>query len=283
MKRLSGENLGYRPPRGTGVIQLIQAAEKYIAKRRYKLALEQLSVAQKLEPTNNYIQAIIDRVNDIRHTSQSDSHALSITVGTEFKDGVRTSEDETSLTPKDLEGQIRHLTTVAENFLEKRSYENAFDTLMKAYLLDPMSPYVIACEKTVLPAWKHVRKKKNTKRHSDNLTGIPTPFSSIATTERILMSDSQSDGFDGKIKPKVSFAGNPSARKQQEQRLEFLKQQKELERKEKERSLWSQASKPPKLSGAEDTHLPEAGKHSEPKPTKLEGLFSKLRRGKFLD
>jgi len=281
MKRLGGENLGYRPPRGTGVIQLIQAAEKYIVKRRYELALEQLSVAQKLEPTNSYIQAIIDRVKDLRHTSHSD--ALSVTVGTEFKDGVRTLEDETSLTPKDLEVHIRHLTTVAENFLEKRSYENAFDTLMKAYLLDPMSPYVIACEKTVLPAWKHVRKKKNTNRHSDNSTGIPLPFSSIATTERILMSDSQSDRFDGKIKPKVPFAGNPSAQKQQEQRLEFLKQQKELERKEKERSLWSQASKPPKLSGGEDTHIPETGKHSEPKPTKLEGLFSKLKRGKFLD
>jgi hypothetical protein len=281
IKSLISERPGYRPPRGTGVIQLIQTAEKYIGKRRYQLAIEQLTVAQKLEPENTYIQAIIDRVNDLRNKGQSDSYPLSVTVGPEFKEGIRTPEDETPLTPKDLEVQIRHLTTVAENFLEKHSYENAFDTLMKAYLLDPMSPYVIACERIVLPAWERVRNKKNSWQ-PDNPTGTPSPFSSISSTERKFMSESHSDGFDHKAKSKVPPAENASAQKQLEQRLEFLKQQKELERKEKERSIWRRASKTSNLFGAEDAQPPETDKQSEPKPTKYEGLFSKLRRGKFL-
>jgi hypothetical protein len=96
------------------------------------------------------------------------------------------------------------------------------------------------------------------------------------------MSESHSDGFDHKAKSKVPPAENASAQKQLEQRLEFLKQQKELERKEKERSIWRRASKTSNLFGAEDAQPPETDKQSEPKPTKYEGLFSKLRRGKFL-
>lgn len=96
------------------------------------------------------------------------------------------------------------------------------------------------------------------------------------------MSESHSNRFDPKTKPKGPLAENGSVQHQLEQRLEFLKQQKELERKEKERSIWRRASKPPTLPGTQDAQPPEAGKQSEPKPTKYEGLFSKLRRGKFL-
>jgi hypothetical protein len=68
-----------------------------------------------------------------------------------------------------------------------------------------------------------------------------------------------------------------------EKRLEILKQQRELERKEKERALWREASRMSNLT--ENKPQPVNNPQKVPlQPTKqVTGLFSKLKLGKFLE
>jgi hypothetical protein len=66
--------------------------------------------------------------------------------------------------------------------------------------------------------------------------------------------------------------------------MEFLRQQKELERVERERTLWRDASKPPKVMEVDGATTPQETtpeQNTEARP--LMGLFSKLRLGKFLE
>jgi hypothetical protein len=149
--------------------ELIRSAEKFIASGKLALAKEQLSVAQALDPNNSYIPAILDRL-DVLETrviadapsaqDQRGKRYLSVTVGSEFRNGIRPFGSEPQVSAKEIQNRIRRLTSAAENFLENGAYKNAFESLMKAYLLDPLSPFVIACEQTVLPAWERARAGK---------------------------------------------------------------------------------------------------------------------------
>lgn len=100
---------------------------------------------------------------------------LSITVGTEFKTGVKTTDDKVAEPSSQLQTRIRRLTNAAEGFLENGALKNAFESLMKAYLLDPMSPYVIACEKTVLPAWENMQSGRADSAQSNKDTIAENP------------------------------------------------------------------------------------------------------------
>ena len=62
------------------------------------------------------------------------------------------------LSPQEKEARILQLTSAAKQLLKLGLNDPAFDSLMKAYLIDPMSPHVIACEKAVLPTWEMMRK-----------------------------------------------------------------------------------------------------------------------------
>jgi len=66
-------------------------------------------------------------------------------------------------------------------------------------------------------------------------------------------------------------------------RVESLKQQKNIERLEKERAIWRDASKPPRVFGEDDLPIPPNTMESRPKSNKGEsGFFAKLRLGRFL-
>ena len=149
--------------------ELIRSAEKFIASGKLALAKEQLSIAQALDPNNSYIPAILDRLDVLESRVVADAsfmqdqggkRYLSVTVGSEFRNGVKAFRDEPQASAKEIQNRIRRLTSAAENFLENGAYKNAFESLMKAYLLDPLSPYVVACERTVLPAWERARAGK---------------------------------------------------------------------------------------------------------------------------
>ena len=159
----------------TPASELIRSAERFIASGKLALAKEQLSSALGIDPNNSYISAILERLDvletraaadapAVQHFNslqdQKDTRYLSLTVGPEFRNGVRSSEDEPLLSAGEIQNRIRRLTSAAENFLENGAYKNAFDSLMKAYLLDPLSPFVLACEKTVLPVWERARASK---------------------------------------------------------------------------------------------------------------------------
>jgi hypothetical protein len=57
----------------------------------------------------------------------------------------------------DTGAQITRLTNAAQQYLTNGQSALAFDSLMEAYLIDPLDPRVIACERSVLPAWEKYR------------------------------------------------------------------------------------------------------------------------------
>lgn len=93
-----------------------------------------------------------------------DRKSLSVTIGADFgKVGGPATPG------KDVQSQITRLTGAAEQYLKRGQSALAFDTLMEAYLLDPLNPLVVSCEKNVLPAWEAFRNKQ----HSTPVTSPP--------------------------------------------------------------------------------------------------------------
>ena len=258
----------------SGVVQLVRSAERLVATNNFRLALEQLSVAQTLDPKNAYISAIIERVQQLQVSAQSSRTAsrnqLSVSFGTFPTNGLSDSLSDVPLSPKDLQVRVKQLTNIAEKYLEEGSPDKAFDSLMRAFMLDPTSPYVVACEKAVLPVWEQNQAKAgsaenliNTKRGQRTMTSQNPPL----------------------LDPTPSPLPEPlKSRLEQEQRLDTLRQKKEAERQEKERALWREASSPPKIyDSTQETNDPETSTELPEDPTKEKGgLFTKLRRGKFL-
>jgi hypothetical protein len=270
-----------------GASRLIRAAEKLAANGRTDLAVEQLVVAQKLDPGNRYIQAIIDRIQPMQGLggklggeSSANQGPLSVTVGRQFVNGIRSEEDQI-LSPEAVHLKVRSLTNMADNFLEHGSSEMAFDALLKAYLLDPLSPYVIAAEKSVIPAWENARiKAQQTIAPSSGFsTGITDTISHLGTSA---MAPTNSNGLSSSFP--LRPAQNAPQQGDDQSRLELLKQQKEQERLEKERSVWREASKAPRVFGEDDpvNFSGEQPPVESPKPHQG-GLFSRLKLGKFLE
>jgi hypothetical protein len=80
---------------------------------------------------------------------------LSVTIGPEFgKVGGK------GIPGTDVQSQVVRLTGAAEQYLKRGQSALAFDSLMEAYLLDPLNPLVLSCEKNVLPAWEAFRTKQ---------------------------------------------------------------------------------------------------------------------------
>lgn len=203
------------------VSQMIRVAEKFMSEGRYTLAIEQLTLAREIDPGNQYIDAIIDRARHLQDTDRrkyttlntfgmpsglEGTRYLSVTVGSQFEEGVRQSEGEPS-TPEEVSVRVRQLTETAQILLSRGLGESAFETLMKAYLLDPISPDVLACEERVLPVWESLRQQ--------------TPAAEPAFASGLL-----ADSGTG--------------------RLESLLRQKEDERLEHERGVWRAAASAPK-------------------------------------
>lgn len=270
LKRSDFGPLGERPRFDDSISQLIRSAERFISMQKFGFAREQLELARTLDPKNSYIGAIIERV---RVAENQRSNPLSVSVGPEFRSGVKSALDAPAQTQSELQAQIRHLTSVAEQFMEKGSYEKAFDSLMKAYLLDPVSPYVISCEKTVLPAWQ--KNQTNTSPSS----GI-IPSTNFQRRETM----SQPTQPEPQARMNLSGPGNSQLQNDQQKRLEALKLQKELERRERERALWRQASSPPAAKGSPAPQLhPQENQENAAEPKQDRGLFAKLKLGKFLN
>ncbi|MEW6511704.1 MAG: hypothetical protein AB1428_12185 [Bacteroidota bacterium] len=239
--------------------EYIRVAERYIQEKEYDLAMKQLAIAQKLEPDNIYIHAIVERIHRLAAEESNGGRFLSITVGDEFEGGIK-SNGNGGPQPDEIETQVKRLTSKATELLRRGAYETAFDSLMNAYLLDPVSPYVIETERTLLPAIEMMRKAKK------------------EGSQRLAAANGQS--------PSARRPATSMLSPEDSQRLEELMRQKELEREDRERALWREASRPPKIL---EGLLP-------PDPPKMEldpippaapqkehsGFFAKLKHGKFL-
>jgi hypothetical protein len=269
----SNQNPRWAPVNRPSVTEFIRAAEHFVQARKYAAALEQLSRAQRLEPSNKYIAAIIERVESLQRnnpdtipstTFSADSSVdsaryLSITVGNQFDKGIKPEESQPVSSPSGPYDLIRELTDIARELANLGLPEPAFDALMRAYLLDPLSPDVISCEKTVIPLWNTARSQNG---------GMPR---SVEKTEPAIS------------EPAPVIQSEPEQKMQapetEEERLEMLKQQKENERVEMEREIWREASRVPRifrLNPWDDSqHSPSTDSNDS---ETSRGLFKKRRR-----
>jgi tetratricopeptide (TPR) repeat protein len=138
-----------------GVSQYVKTAEHLLKAGKYAMALEALSVAQELEPHSVPVKTAIDRALTLQ--TEAASRYLSVTVGNHFAHGVRTAEDEAALSQQEIHERVQYLVDVADVFLDRGMTESALDSLMRAYLLDPLAPEVLSSEKRILPVLEMMR------------------------------------------------------------------------------------------------------------------------------
>ena len=272
------------------VSEFIRTAESNVAAGKYTLALEQLERARKTAPNNKYIDAIIERVQNLKRSHESGSvqppkpvevhredsgRYLSVTVGNEFKSGIKPLSAPRPVPVKSEFREIVHeLTDIAQEFLKLNLPEPAFDALMKAYMLDPLSPDVLKCEQKVLPAWNLFREARGS-----------API--VAAPEAPELHESQ------RVASQVAPEGTTIAHdapihilqdhrtEDDEERMEVLLQQKELERQERERAVWREASSLPKIFVEELKQEYPAGAFLEPGTSKPARRFlGRLKRRK---
>lgn len=250
--------LGDRPT-DQSITHLIRSAERYISQQKFELARNQLDVARQLAPRNSYIGAIIERLSELETVvSRPTMLTLSPTIDPKSVAGFLTTERPSET--HEVQTRVRQLTSAAEKALEEGSVENAFNSLMKAYLLDPVSPFVLSCEKTLLPVWESAH---------------PSNPSYAAEEESMTSRELSQNRFTDQLSP----SGGTSLDPEQAQRLEVLKRQKEAERAERERARWREASRPPTVvSPAAEPHGPPADQERED----VRSLFTKMKLGKFL-
>ena len=142
------------------ITELISDAEKHIESKQYPVALEQLAAAEQIEPDNKSIHMIRELVKSLQAEKIKPSalkRLLSVTVDPKSPRGIKHSAPTT-----DAQMRIRSLTSSAEYFLSRGAVDNAFESLMRAYLLDPVAPEVLACEQRVLPAWQKLHGRSVT-------------------------------------------------------------------------------------------------------------------------
>lgn len=209
--------------------ELVRFAEKLIEQGDVAQALECLHEALTRQPENLYITAVIQRAEKMRGApgrSQRAPHLkpLTVTVDSRHPSGVR---HEPAESPVDVDARVRRLTMVASRLFDRGAFDAAFESLMKAYLLDPGNPLVVACEKQMMPVWNTLRK-----------TGFPgySPQQYVAATKV----PQGPPPVAAQPPPAAPVALDPEAR------LEERKRQLAQQRKDHEQTIWRNASQAPK-------------------------------------
>jgi len=271
---------------------LIRTAEEDIAAGKHLLALGLLAEAARREPANQYVAALVTRADrgiesdcaslpdPVGDGSESDRRARLATLAPrgEFGDGV-------GLLPPGspdpaLQWRVRLLTTVATNLYERGSIEEAVQSLMKAHLLDPNSPYVEACERLLQPALETMRKRPE--------VTPPVRKPSVEQDDQgrehltsYLQRNALTVSHDAAARAEVDVRPHHTAG--ESRRLEALRARQDLERRKREIMQWRQASGPPgqhpgkrvKVAG---TRIPPAQPQDTPQ---LSTFFSKLKQGRL--
>jgi hypothetical protein len=209
--------------------ELVRFAEKLIEQGDVGQALECLHEALTRQPENLYITAVIQRAEKMRGAPGRSQRGpqpkpLAVTVDSRHPSGVRQEPVES---PGDVDARVRRLTMVASRLFDRGAFDAAFESLMKAYLLDPGNPLVVACEKQMMPVWNTLRK-----------TGFPgySPQQYVATRKV------------PPAPPPVTAQPEPAgpAAPDPEARLEERKRQLAQQRKDHEQTIWRNASQAPK-------------------------------------
>jgi len=285
------------PAHSVAFLANVRKAEHLIAAGEYTLALQRLADAQDLEPLNQYLPTLIQRVTYLRNTA---GHSTRMSTGAAPQPAAAPSGGESSLprvsvpatvTPEGegqsdhaIEARVKRLTIVATNLFERGSYESAFQTLVKAFLLAPTDPHVVECQKTLQPAIR-LLKERGSVIGLDIVRG--TPGQSVKRYGNVGVGEDEVQRADASGSPSLLLRQThlsevvPAV---QEGRLEMLKQQKERERSERERAMWREASGPLKVYGQ---RIEGVGVDNETSSTRESmrrqtSFFAKLKQGKFL-
>lgn len=164
------------------ITSFISEAEKNIEARQYAVALEALAAAETIDPNNKSVQMIRDLVKSLQADQARRSpirRPLTVTVDAKAPAIMNTLPEPLS----DVQKRIRSLTGNADYYLSRGAIDNAFESLMRAYLLDPVAPEVLACEERVLPAYRrfHGKSAEETREEwkIDLTTGKPRIASSL--------------------------------------------------------------------------------------------------------
>ena len=152
-----------------GILQYVRTAEELIRGGKYGVALDALAVAKELEPNDPSVQPLVEKVLHaqarmatssfqrigVATLAEQGGRYLGVTVGREFGGGIRGDSAGDSASESgpinELEERIRFILDVAESFLMRGMTESAFESLMCAYMLDPLAPDVIRSEERILP------------------------------------------------------------------------------------------------------------------------------------
>jgi len=245
-------DLGPPDPRGEAHFnpagELVRFAEKLIEQGDLAQALECLHEARKRQPENLYIGAVMQRAESLQRARSRPLQApppkpLSITVDTREPSGVRREPADPS---GDVNARIRRLTIVASRLFDRGAFDAAFESLMKAYLLDPANPLVIACEKQMMPVWNTLRK---------------TGFQEYSR-ERFLAERKSAQPPPPQAAPPAPPSPPPQ---DPAARLEERKRQLEQQRKEREQTMWRNASQLPKNMGPKKPEGPESRPPATPR------------------
>lgn len=149
---------------------------------------------------------------------------LGITIGKDFappptarRPRPRTAADEAAIT---------RLTEAAHLYLDHGESALAFDSLMEAYIIDPLDARVLACEKAVLPAWEEFKRTGRRPAATPPATPAPSPLARPLEDEK--------------------------------SRLARLKSERESRRTAVERQMWERASGTSRLAPPGDTKNPKS-------------------------
>ncbi len=132
---------------------LIGKAEQHITHQRFAEALECIAAAEHLEPDNRSVRMLKELVVSLQSRAQQKT-----LLNRFFPRRIRKSFEQSAipapLSESEAHKRIRSLTGTADYHLSRGAVESAYESMMRAYALDPTSADVIACQQRVLPAWK---------------------------------------------------------------------------------------------------------------------------------
>jgi hypothetical protein len=260
------------PVQSAAFLANVRKAEHLIAAGEYELALQRLADAQNFEPQNEYLPALIQRVTYLRNTAGQNSRPAA------------KAESPPAESDHIIDSRVKRLTVVATNLFERGSYEPAFQSLVKAFLLAPMHPHVVECQKTLQPAIR-LLKERGSVIGLDIVHG--TAVQPGDSSRAVFVGENEAPILDASSGPGLPPRQNHMARVMpalHESRLEILKRQKERERSERERAMWREASGPLKVYGqridsiGENNETPSLKESVKPQT----GFFAKLKQGRFL-
>jgi len=180
------------------------------------------------------------------------------------------TEKEGSLTPLEIEGRVKRLTSLAEDLFRRGSCEAAFESLMKAYFLDPASPHLAECERHLLPALE-VMRRRGTLYQTDQTGSAENVQLASLLAKR--MDDVLRDPLDPQLAPKKG----PLPDQGEQARINALKQKHELAKKEREQQVWRNASRPPKIVAP--TGRPSPGLRAQAAPGNQQNPPGRIKGG----